>query len=118
MIRKFVRLQRAYLLAYEKGLDLVQSEQWIKKRESHRGYAENMDALLEQLYYPFGRDNTENNTVQATNESNRRTEVFIEEIIDEDEVWDQMLGAMFEAEEDETSFDFRSFQQVELEEDD
>ena len=56
MFRKFVRLQRAYLLAYKDGLDIVQSEAWIKQHKSHRGYAEQMVAKLEQLYFPLGHN--------------------------------------------------------------
>ena len=56
LIRKYVRLTTAYLIAYKGGLDLIQSEAWITKHRSHRGYAEKMDAKLDELYFPLGRN--------------------------------------------------------------
>ena len=56
-IRKYIRLTRAYLLAYDKGLDIVAAEEWLKRRltVSHRGYSGQMDDVLEKLYFPCGR---------------------------------------------------------------
>ena len=54
-IRKYIRLTRAYLLDYEKGLDIVAAEEWLKQRRSHRGYSGQMDDVLEKLYFPCGR---------------------------------------------------------------
>ena len=53
-IRKYIRLARAYLLAYDKGLDIVAAEEWLKHRRSHRGYSGQMDDVLEKLYFPCG----------------------------------------------------------------
>ena len=49
------RLTRAYLLAYDKGLDIVAAEEWLKQRRSHRGYSGQIDDVLEKLYFPCGR---------------------------------------------------------------
>ena len=54
-IRKYIRLTHAYLLAYDKGLDIVAADDWLKQRRSHRGYSGQMDAVLEKLYFPCGR---------------------------------------------------------------
>ena len=54
-IRKYIRLTRAYLLAYDKGLDIVAAKEWLKQRRSHRGYIGQMDDVLEKLYFPCGR---------------------------------------------------------------
>jgi hypothetical protein len=56
MIRRFVRVATAYYIAYRDGKDVVEAEQWLKKHRSHRGYSAQMDAKLEQLYYPLGRE--------------------------------------------------------------
>ena len=53
-IRKYIRLTRAYLLAYDKGLDIVAAEEWLKQRRSHRGYSEQIDDALEKLCFPCG----------------------------------------------------------------
>ena len=55
IIRKYIRLTRAYLLAYDKGLDIVAAEEWLKQRRSHRGYSGQMGDVLEKLYFPCGR---------------------------------------------------------------
>ena len=54
-IRKYIRLTRAYLLAYDKGLDIVAAEEWLKQRRSHRRYSGQMDDVLDKLYFPCGR---------------------------------------------------------------
>ena len=56
-IRKYIRLTHAYLylLAYDKGLDIVAADDWLKQRRSHRGYSGQMDAVLEKVYFPSGR---------------------------------------------------------------
>ena len=35
-IREYIRLAHAYLLAYDRGLDIVAADEWIKRRRSHR----------------------------------------------------------------------------------
>ena len=47
IIRKYIRLKRAYLLAYDKGLDIVAAEEWLKQRRSHWGYSGQMGGVLE-----------------------------------------------------------------------
>ena len=34
IIRRYMRLTRAYLLAYDKGLDIVAAEEWLTQRRS------------------------------------------------------------------------------------
>ena len=46
-IRKYIGLTRAYLLAYDKGLDIVAAEEWLKQRRSRREYSGQMDDVLE-----------------------------------------------------------------------
>ena len=46
----------AYLLAYKNGLDIIKADAWVKKHRSHLGVSSAMDAALESLYFPFGRD--------------------------------------------------------------
>ena len=55
IIRKYIRLTPAYLLAYDKGLDIVAAEEWLKQRRSHRGYSGQMVDVLEKSYFPCGR---------------------------------------------------------------
>ena len=55
IIMKYIRLVRAYLLAYDKGLDIVAAEEWLKQRRSHKGYSGQMGDVLEKLYFPCGR---------------------------------------------------------------
>ena len=50
-----IRLTHAYLLTYDKGLDIVAADDWLKQRRSHRGYSCQMDAVLDNLYFPCGR---------------------------------------------------------------
>eukprot|EP01031_Cornospumella_fuschlensis_P036930 gene36930-44804_t len=52
MIRKFIRLSFAYLLAYQQGLTIVGADKWIRKHRSHRKHSQTMDAALEALYFP------------------------------------------------------------------
>ena len=47
IIRKYIRLTRAYLLAYDKGLDIVAAEEWLKQRRYHRSYSGHMGDVLE-----------------------------------------------------------------------
>ena len=56
LVRKFFRLNEAYILAYDNGMDMVTATAWIKKHRSHRSYSERMDIALEQLYFPYGRE--------------------------------------------------------------
>ena len=46
-IRKYIGLTRAYLLAYDKGLDIAAAEECLKQRRSHREYSGQMDDVLE-----------------------------------------------------------------------
>jgi hypothetical protein len=55
IVRKYVRLTWAYILAYNEGHDLLSADEWLKQRRSHRGYAPTMDDKLEALYFPLGR---------------------------------------------------------------
>ena len=110
MIRKFVRLQRAYLLAYKDNLDIVESEAWIKQHKSHRGYAAQMDAKLENLYFPLGRNVQETDQVEEGDLFYSQNEVEVEftnEEGDDDEMWNEMVDAMNA--EDGENFDFRRF---------
>ena len=52
LIRKFCRLQEAYLLAYKNGDDIVKAEKWIKTRRCHRSHLPMMDDALDLLYFP------------------------------------------------------------------
>jgi hypothetical protein len=52
LIRKYCRLQQAYLLAYKNNHDIVSAESWIKKRRSHRACVPAMDDDLDKLYFP------------------------------------------------------------------
>lgn len=54
-IRRYVRLARAYLLAYEKGLDIVAAEEQLKKHLFRRGSRQQIDSVLEKLYLPCRR---------------------------------------------------------------
>ena len=40
-------LTRAYLLAYDKGLDIVAAEERLKQRQFHRCYSGQIDDILE-----------------------------------------------------------------------
>ena len=97
MIRKFVRLQRAYLLACKDNLDIVESEAWIKQHKSHRGYAAQMDAKLENLYFPLGRNVQETDQVEEEDLFYSQNEVEVEftnQEGDDDEMWNEMVDAM------------------------
>lgn len=52
MIRRFIRLSYAYLIGYERGLDVLQTQTWLKKQRKHRSYSEKIDAALSALYFP------------------------------------------------------------------
>lgn len=52
MIRRFIRLSFAYLIAYDKGLDVLQTEAWLRKQRKHRSYDEKIDDVLNALYFP------------------------------------------------------------------
>ena len=54
-IREYIRLAHAYLLAYDRGLDIVAADEWIKWRRSHGGYCGQMDAGMEILYFSCRR---------------------------------------------------------------
>lgn len=43
-------------MAYDKDLDIVAAEEWLKQRRSHKGSSGTMDAVLEDLYFPNGRE--------------------------------------------------------------
>ena len=38
-IEKYIRLTRAYLLAYDKGFDTEAAEDWSEQHRSHWGYS-------------------------------------------------------------------------------
>ena len=61
MSRKFVRLVTAYYLAYSNNLDIVSAELVIRQHRSHRGVHAQIDAQLDELYYPYGPDEEEDN---------------------------------------------------------
>ena len=41
--------------AYDRGLDIVAADEWLKQRRSHRGYSGQMDDALGKLYSPCGK---------------------------------------------------------------
>ena len=63
LIRKYCRLQHAYLVAYEQGQDFITAEKWIKKRRSHRSYSTRIDDALDRLYFPTGEIDNDSATV-------------------------------------------------------
>jgi len=93
LIRKYCRLLTAYYIAYNEGKDIIQADAWIKKHRSHRGHSELMDNRLEQLYYPYGR---EEEVIDIDNDDHIITADDIEYIndgtVDDDlDVWMEML---------------------------
>jgi transposase len=109
MIRKFVRLQRAYILAYKKKLNIIQGTAWIKQRKSHRGYAAQMDEALEKLYYPLGRNDTAAEEIIDDSDDAQRAEVVIRNdvVVEDDESsWNLMIEEM-----NEENFELQRFQQ-------
>lgn len=52
LIRKYFRICDLYLSAYKHGLNVIQAEDWLRKRKSHRGYHEIMDKVLWQAHNP------------------------------------------------------------------
>lgn len=52
LIRKYIRLCSAYLLAYDQGHDIVTANAHIKKYRSHRSHSRTTDAALDNLYFP------------------------------------------------------------------
>ena len=52
LTRKYCRL----FTAYNEGKDIIQADAWMRKHRSHRGHSVLMDNRLEQLYYPYGRE--------------------------------------------------------------
>lgn len=84
-IRKYCRLITCYYEAYAMGHDIVTAEAWIKKHRTHRGYAKEMDAKLESIYFPLGRP-TESSSVETRSENEVPTEeelAHIENLVDE-----------------------------------
>lgn len=51
LIRKYIRLCSAYLLAYEQGHDIVTANAYIKK--THRSHSRTIDAALDALHFPL-----------------------------------------------------------------
>lgn len=49
-VRRICRYTTCYLYAYTQGMDIIQAEQWMKKRRSHRGYSTKMDSELAAIY--------------------------------------------------------------------
>ena len=56
LIRKYCRLLTAYYIAYNEDKDIIEADAWIRKHRSHRGHSVLMDNRLEQLYFPYGRE--------------------------------------------------------------
>gem|GEM_PF-6246292 len=56
LIRKYCRLLTAYYIAYNEDKDIIEADAWIRKHRSHRGHSGLMDNRLEQLYFPYGRE--------------------------------------------------------------
>jgi hypothetical protein len=56
LLRKYIRLITAYYIAYGEGKDVVTADSWIRKHRAHQGFAQKMDVRLEQLYFPNGRE--------------------------------------------------------------
>ena len=54
-VRKSIRLAHACLQAYDRGLDIVAADEWLKQQRSHRGCRGQMDAALGKLYFPCGK---------------------------------------------------------------
>ena len=80
-VRRICRYTTCYLYAYENGMDIIQAEQWMKKRRSHRGYSSKMDSELAAIYYPLGlppNEPVEFNTNNSPN-SNSASESINEE---------------------------------------
>jgi putative sterol carrier protein len=93
LIRKYCRLLTAYYIAYNEGKDIIQADAWIRKHRSHRGHSELMDNRLEQLYYPYGR---EEEVIEIDHNDHIITADDIEYIndgtVDDDmDVWMEML---------------------------
>jgi hypothetical protein len=87
LIRKYCRLERAYLIAYEQGQDFVTAEKWIKKRRSHRSYSTRIDDALDQLYFPMGV--VDDDAVVTIIDENDDEEEYVnpeEELLDENDV--------------------------------
>ena len=43
------------MLAFDRILDIVAADDWLKQQRSHRGYSGQMNAESEKLYFPCGR---------------------------------------------------------------
>ena len=53
-IRKYIWLTHKYFLAYDRSLDIVAADEWLKQRRSHWGYIGQMDVESEKLHFPCG----------------------------------------------------------------
>ena len=93
LIRKYYRLLTAYYISYNEGKDIIQADAWIRKHRSHLGHSELMDNSLEQLYFPYGR---EEEVIDIDNDDHIITADDIEYInevtVDDDlDLWMEML---------------------------
>ena len=48
--RKYMRLVQAYQIAYKYGMNIVQTEKWLKSHRAHRSHSNNMDEEIEQNF--------------------------------------------------------------------
>ena len=53
--RRCILLTHAYLLAYDKGVDIIAADECLIWRMSHRGCSRQMDAVFDKQYFPCGR---------------------------------------------------------------
>ncbi len=51
MIRKLIRLTYGYIIGYKRGMDMIESDSWLKQYRSHRHYNKIMDKEMEQIYF-------------------------------------------------------------------
>ena len=87
------------------GWILFKVKRGSKQHKSHRGYAEQMDAKLEQLYFPLGR-NVDESVPALDDIVENRPEVENEvEIDDNNDTWDQIVEAMIS--DEDGNLDFR-----------
>ena len=83
LIRKYLRLVRSYLIAYEEGLDIVQAEQWIRKHRSHRAHSKKMDAQIaptESSEFNYNSESTNSRSNKFTSEFKRSAALEVNHI--------------------------------------
>ena len=107
LIRKYCRLQKAYLIAYERGEDFVTAEKWIKKRRSHRSYSPTIDDALDRLYFPIrstGNEAAFVNTTTAIDDENDEDEENINP--EEDLLGEEDLVLVLEQQSPDEEYDY------------